>query len=64
MVSKMNGYTVNYLHYEERKRNIITIPRAIIEANNSDWGHKDEIGIVIKTIDGRKGLFLSKREEE
>ena len=63
MVSKMNGYTVNYLYYEESKRSIITIPRAIIEANNLDWGHKDDIGIVVKTIDGKKGLFLSKREE-
>jgi len=63
MISKMNGYTVNYLYYEESKRSIITIPRAIIEANNLDWSHKDDIGIVVKTIDGKKGLFLSKREE-
>lgn len=58
----MNGHTVNYLHYEESKRSIITIPRAILEAGNLNWNHKDEIKIIIKEIDGKKGLFLWKRE--
>lgn len=60
----MNGYTVNYLYYEESKRSIITIPRAIIEAGNLSWSHKDDIGIIIKTVDGKEGLFLWKREKE
>ena len=60
----MNGHTVNYLHYKESKRSIITIPRAILEANNFNWKHKDDIGIIIKTIDGKQGLFLWKREEK
>jgi len=58
----MNGHTVNYLYYEESKRSIITIPRAIIEGGNLNWEHKDNIGIIIKTIDGQEGLFLFKRE--
>lgn len=60
----MDGYTVNYLYYEESKRSIITIPRSIIEAENMNWEHKSEIKILVKEIDGQKGLFLFKKEEE
>jgi len=59
----MNGHIVNYLYYEESKRSIITIPRAIIEAGNLNWEHKNDIGIIIKEINGKKGLFLWKRED-
>ena len=58
----MNGYTSKYLYYKSNKNSIITIPRPIIEANNLNWDHKDEIGIIIKEINGQKGLFLWKRE--
>ena len=58
----MNGHIVNYLHYKESKRSIITIPRAIIDAENMDWNHKDDIHLVVKTIDGKKGFFLFKNE--
>jgi len=59
----MNGYTAKYLYYEESKRSIITIPRAIIKAENMDWEHKSEINILVKEIDGKKGLFLFKKEK-
>lgn len=58
----MNGYSTKYLFYEENKKSTITIPRAIIEASSIDWNHKDEINIIIKTIDGQSGLFLFKKE--
>ena len=60
----MDGYTANYLFYEKTKRSIITIPRTIIEASDLNWNHQDKIGIIIKNIDGQKGLFLWKRENE
>ncbi len=60
----MNGYPVKYLYYESNKKSILTIPRAILEAANLNWNHKDEINLVIKTINGQKGLFLYKKEGE
>ncbi len=60
----MNGYTVNYLYYEESKRSIITIPRSIIKAEDMNWEHKSEIKILVKEIDGQKGLFLFKKEKD
>lgn len=57
----MAGHTVNYLYYPSGKSNV-TIPRAIIEAAQINWEHGDEIKILIKTIDGSKGLFLYKKE--
>ncbi len=60
----MDGYTSKYLYYESNKNSIITIPRPIIEANNLNWNHKDKIGIIVKTINGQKGLFLWKREKK
>ena len=60
----MNGYPVKYLYYKSNKKSIVTIPRAILEAANLNWSHKEEINLVIKTIDGQKGLFLYKKEGE
>ena len=60
----MNGYPVKYLFYESNKKSILTIPRAILEAANLDWSHKDEINLVLKTFDGQDGLFLYKRKEK
>ncbi len=50
--------------YEKTRKCSLTIPRAIIEAGNLNWDHKDDIGIIIKAIDGKQGLFLWKREKE
>ena len=58
---KMNGESVKYLYYEENKRSILTIPVSM--ARGLNWDHKDDIGIIVKTIDGQEGLFLWKREK-
>lgn len=60
----MNGYPVKYLFYESNKKSIVTIPRAILEANNLNWSHGDEIKLLVKTIDGQQGIFLFKKENE
>ncbi|KKM30628.1 hypothetical protein LCGC14_1566070 [marine sediment metagenome] len=59
----MNGHPVKYLFYESNKKSIVTIPRAILEANNFNWDHKEEINLVVKTIDGQKGIFLYKKDK-
>jgi hypothetical protein len=58
----MNGYPVKYLYYKSNKKSNLTIPRSILEANNLNWEHKDDINLVIKTIEGQKGIFLYKKE--
>ena len=60
----MNGYTSKYLYYKSNKNSIITIPRPIIEANNLNWEPGDNIGIIVETMNGNKGLFLFKKEKE
>jgi len=60
----MNGHKLKYLYYKEGKRSIITIPRAIIDVENLNWNHKDIINVVVKTIDGQKGLFFFKAEDK
>jgi hypothetical protein len=60
----MDGYVTKYLFYDANRQSMVTIPRPIILANNLDWNHKDDINLVVKTIDGKKGLFLFKKEEE
>ena len=54
----------NFCYYEETGKSTITIPRPIIDAGNLNWEHKDDINIIIKTIDGQEGLFLFKREKD
>jgi hypothetical protein len=56
----MNGHKTKYLYYEDTGRSIVTIPRAILDALNLNWDHKNEIKIVFKEIEGQKGLFLFK----
>jgi hypothetical protein len=60
----MNGHKTKYLYYKESGRSILTIPRAILEAINLNWTHKDNIKIIFKEIDGQKGLFLFKPTQE
>jgi len=60
----MNGYPVKYLFYESNKKSIVTIPRAILEANNMNWSHGEEIKLLVKTIDGQQGIFLFKNEKK
>jgi len=58
----MNGHSIKYLFYEDTKKSTVTIPRSIIEANNLNWNHKDDINLVVKEIDGQVGLFLFKND--
>ena len=57
----MNGETVKYLYYEDNKRSILTIPVSM--ARGLNWNHQDNIGIIVETKNGQKGLFLWKRED-
>ena len=41
---------------------MVTIPRAILEANNLNWSHGEEINLLVKTIDGQQGIFLFKKK--
>jgi len=59
----MNGHPVKYLYYKSNKKSIVTIPRAILDASNLNWEHKDEINLIVKSIDGQKGIFLYKKKE-
>jgi len=58
----MNGESVKYQYYESNKRSFITIPVTL--ARSLNWNDKDNIGIVIKNIDDKQGLFLFKKEEK
>ncbi len=60
----MNGYPVKYLFYESNKKSMVTIPRAILEANNLNWNHGEEINLIVKTIDGQQGIFLFRKEKK
>ena len=55
----MNGETVKYHKYEGSSGKI-SIPTSI--AKSLSWEHKDNIGIIVKTIEGKQGLFLWKKE--
>ena len=60
----MNGYKSKYLYYKVNKQSIVTIPRAILDANNLNWDHKEDINIIYKELEGQPGLFLFKKEVE
>lgn len=57
----MNGETTKYYVYAKTSGRI-NIPKNVARMLN--WDALDEIGIVVKTIDGKQGLFLWKREKE
>jgi len=57
----MNGNLTKYYYYKGSGSGRINIPIAI--ARDLGLEHKDTINIVIKTINGKKGLFLWKRED-
>ncbi len=57
----MNGNYTKYYYYENSGSGRINIPIAI--ARDLGFTHKDTIKLVIKEIDGKKGLFLWKKEE-
>ena len=57
----MNGETTKYYKYETSGSGTLTIPIAIAKALN--WNHSDEIQIIFDVKDGKKGIFLFKKEE-
>jgi antitoxin component of MazEF toxin-antitoxin module len=58
----MNGETTKYYQYKSSTSASVTIPKAIAKAMN--WNHKDEIRVIIKTLNGNTGLFLFKPEKK
>ncbi len=58
----MNGYKAKYLYYEANKQSMVTIPKAILDANNLNWKSKDDVYILYKEIEGQSGLFLFKKK--
>jgi len=58
MLLNMDGETTKYYFYKERGSGNLTIPVRIAKA--LDWNHKDDITLLIKSIDGKVGLFLTK----
>ena len=54
----MNGKTVKYHFYKKYKQSNITIPVSLAQSLN--WKDKDEIKIIIETVNGQIGLFLFK----
>ncbi|MFW9973224.1 MAG: hypothetical protein ACFFDF_23775 [Candidatus Odinarchaeota archaeon] len=57
----MNGYTTKYYKYKNTSGKINISP---VIAKLLAWNHGDEIKIVVKTIEGKQGLFLFKKENE
>ncbi len=58
----MNGEIVKYRFYKDTSQSLITIPKAI--ARSSNWSDKDDIHMVIKTIENKLGVFLFKESEK
>jgi len=56
-----DGQDTKYYYYENSGQSMIRIPISV--ARTLSWNHKDDINITIKTIDGKIGLFLSKKEK-
>lgn len=57
----MNGETTKYYEYKATSGRI-NIPKSVAKMLN--WEHKDEINIIVKTIDNQLGLFLFKKEKK
>jgi len=60
----MDGHLSKYLFYEKTGKSQITIPRKFLEVEQIDWKHNDDIYLVTKTIEGKKGIFIFKKEKE
>ncbi|MBN1800695.1 MAG: hypothetical protein JW891_04270 [Candidatus Lokiarchaeota archaeon] len=55
----MNGETTKFYTYQNTSGRV-NIPLSVAKVLN--WNHKDELGIVLKTIEGQTGLFLYKKD--
>ncbi len=58
----MNGEIVKYRFYKDTSQSLITIPKAI--ARSLNWNDKDDIHMVITTIENKLGVFLFKDSEK
>jgi len=58
----MNGEIVKYRFYKDTSQSLITIPKVI--ARSLNWNDKDEIHMVVKTIENKLGVFLFKDSEK
>jgi len=58
----MNGEIVKYRFYKDTSQSLITIPKAIAKSLN--WNDKDDIHMIIKTIENKLGVFLFKEFEK
>ena len=47
MIFQIYMNKVKYLFYENTGKSTVTIPRAVIEANNLNWNHKDDVSLII-----------------
>ena len=57
----MTPKKIKYLFYENTGKSQVTIPRIVLESSELDWNNGDELKLVVKTIDGKKGVFLYKK---
>jgi len=53
---------VKYRFYKDSSQSLITIPKAIAKSLN--WNDKDDIHMMIKTIENKLGVFLFKDSEK
>ena len=53
---------MKYRFYKDTSQSLITIPKAI--ARSLNWNDKDDIHMVIKTIENKLGVFLFKDSEK
>lgn len=60
----MDGHLTKYLYYKKTGKSQITIPRKFMEIEEIGWGHNDNLYLVKKTIEGREGIFIFKKEEK
>ena len=56
----MNGKTTKYYYNEKNKQSTVTIPVSIAKSLN--WENKDEINVLFEVKEGKKGIFLFKKD--
>ena len=59
----MDGHLVKYLYYEKTGKSQITLPRKFLDVEGIDWSHNDDLYLSVKTIEGKKGIFVFKKED-
>ena len=57
----MNGVITKF-YLPEKTSGRVSIPQKV--AKSLKWYHLDEINLTVEVVDGKKGLFLYKKEEK